>query len=180
MKVINLFGGPGSGKSSAMFGLAYLMKINGHRVEVNHEYVKGAVYEGTMPQLKLRQDEIFANQHKHLDIYEKSKQVDYVITDSPLILSTIYMPKEYGGKEELNTFILKKFNEYENINIFLQRPDVFQKEGRIHSEEESKIIDNEIEKFLHDMSIPYQVAKSNREIDKTLYGMVVLKDLKNY
>ena len=46
-KVINLFGGPGVGKSTIAAGLFYNMKIAGYNVEAPQEWCKQKVYEGT-------------------------------------------------------------------------------------------------------------------------------------
>ena len=46
-KVINLFGGPGAGKSTIAAGLFYNMKIAGYNVERADEWIKDKVYEGT-------------------------------------------------------------------------------------------------------------------------------------
>lgn len=45
MKVINLFGGPGIGKSTLAAGLFEHMKIAGFNVELVNEYAKDMVWE---------------------------------------------------------------------------------------------------------------------------------------
>lgn len=51
-KIINLFGGPGVGKSTIASGLFYYMKIAGYNVEAPQEWCKQKVYEGTKYPLK--------------------------------------------------------------------------------------------------------------------------------
>ena len=46
MVVINLWGAPGSGKSTTAAGLFFLMKINKYKVELVTEYAKDLVWNG--------------------------------------------------------------------------------------------------------------------------------------
>jgi len=48
MKVINLFGGPGCGKSTAAAGLFHLMKSNHMSVELVNEFAKEIVWENNL------------------------------------------------------------------------------------------------------------------------------------
>ena len=90
MLVINLWGAPGSGKSTTAAGLFFLMKINKFKVELVTEYAKDLVWD--------RRDSMFGNQ---LSIFSEQNWrlhrlrdhgVDYVITDSPLFLPVFYKP----------------------------------------------------------------------------------------
>lgn len=142
MKVINLFGGPGSGKSTTRAGLFYLMKLSGFKVEEATEWIKEKVYEGS-PYAFKDQLYTFAKQNKKLQ--EMDGKVDWVVTDSPLLLSHIY------GGEKSSTFhklIDEEFNKYENINIFIKRAKPYQTFGRNESEEQARIKDQEIETLL--------------------------------
>ena len=44
-KIINLYGGPGVGKSTTAAGLFYKMKIAGYSCELAYEWIKLKVYE---------------------------------------------------------------------------------------------------------------------------------------
>ncbi len=48
LKVINLWAGPGAGKSTTAAGLFNLMKIRGYNVELVTEFAKEMVYEGRL------------------------------------------------------------------------------------------------------------------------------------
>ena len=86
MKVINFFGGPCSGKSTAAAGLFYLMKKQKYNVELVTEFAKDLVYEDHTMALS-EQNYVFANQEYRLARLEG--KIDYAISDSPLILSNI-------------------------------------------------------------------------------------------
>ena len=52
MKVINLFAGPGTGKSTTAAGLFYKMKSKGYMVELVTEFAKDLVYQESFFRLK--------------------------------------------------------------------------------------------------------------------------------
>ena len=143
MKVINLIGGPGSGKSTIASGLFYYMKINDYNVEIAREWIKSAVYEERNYPLT---DGLYvlAKQNKLLN--ELKNKVDYVITDSPLFLPMIYQ-KPYS--KSFRKFAIELYNSYDNINILLKRNTglKFSNIGRHQSYDEAKSIDEEIREF---------------------------------
>lgn len=153
MKIINLFGGPGSGKSTTAAGLFYMMKIKGYNVELVMEYAKQLLFEGRLEDMLDRQEYIYAKQHAKLQ--DLMGKVDWVVTDSPILLSAAY-PEinrhlDKAGRlqpwPQLPTFqhlVRTQFDFYDNYNFWLQRPDTYQKEGRLQDEEEAKWIDNRL------------------------------------
>lgn len=84
MKVINLLSGPGAGKSTTAAGLFYQMKLKGINVELITEYAKDMTWEERYNTLS-NQLYIFAKQYSR-QLRVKNK-VDYIVTDSPLLLS---------------------------------------------------------------------------------------------
>jgi len=171
--VINLFGGPSSGKSTAMAGLFYMMKKHGRRVEMAHEYVKLAVYDGSIHNMS--QYDILLAQHHTISTFHDSGLLEYVITDAPLLMSCIYGSGSVVCKQA------KRLNSnFNNLNFFINRSGPFQKEGRIHNEEESVDIDKRIKMLLNDVNEPYIEVQASADIDKTLYGHIALKQLKSY
>ena len=61
--------------------------------------------------------------------------------------------------------VLDVFNQYENINIFLDRPDDFQDEGRFQDYQQSLDFDNKIKSIMDKNGIDYRTLKVN---DKTI------------
>ena len=152
MIVVNLYGGPCSGKSTLMAGLFYKLKSLGKNVEMSTEFVKDSVYDGN-PYPFQDQIYVFANMLKHLRQY--NGKVDYVITDAPLLMNSIY------GEKELPTFhklVMEEYNRYNNINYFLERSkDVdFVSSGRVNTEKESNDIQKKVKKLLDKNDIPYK------------------------
>ena len=77
MLVINFFGEPGSGKSTASAGLFYLLKQRKYNVELVTEFAKDLVYDEHTKALSC-QNFVFANQEYRLS--RLKNKVDIVIT----------------------------------------------------------------------------------------------------
>jgi tRNA uridine 5-carbamoylmethylation protein Kti12 len=108
MKVINFFAGPCAGKSTLSAGLFYKMKTQHYNVEYVHEYAKELTWEERHNCLT---DQIFvtANQNR---MFERLKgKVDWIITDTSLLLSLMYTPKDYYPTFE--PLLLDVFNGYD-------------------------------------------------------------------
>ena len=79
--------------------------------------------------------------------------MDFCVTDSPLLLNCIY-DKELTP--EYQDFVSSLFNDYTNFCFYVERdPNAYEKEGRIHSLEESLTVDEEVKKLLSDHGIYY-------------------------
>ena len=177
-QVINLLGGPGAGKSLTASGIFYELKIIGVECELVSEFPKELTWEKNLDLLE-NQLFVFAEQFRRQ--YRLLDRVDYVITDSPLILSKVYMEMfgERSGKfysafsenfyDKCLDFFDTTFQEFNNLNFFIDRPGNFDPVGRNETLEEAQQIDNlilnELEKYEY-TRIPSQDAV--RKIIKTL------------
>lgn len=154
-KVINFYGGPCSGKSTAAAGLFYKMKLLGYSVELTDEFAKECVWEGNVPMLK---DQLWILAHQNRKLLRLADKVDYIITDSPVLLSPIYR-EVYDGplySDLIDQLALECYNMYDNINFMLSRPRVnFQQDGRAQDEVQSVRIDLEIVSQFNRLEIPY-------------------------
>lgn len=150
MKVINLWAGPGAGKSTTAAGLFYLMKVKGLKVELVTEYAKDVVWE---KHDHLLSDQLFitANQNRRL-LRLMDHNIDYVVTDSPLLLGYQYTTPNYlnGSYEKL---LLELWNSYDNINFFIERRKEYVQTGRMQTEEQAHAIDDNLKKFCRDRGI---------------------------
>lgn len=147
MVVINLFGGPCSGKSTTAYLLFGELKKLGYNVEIISEYAKKLTYKEDFKTLQNEQLHIFS--HQLLDYRILNNQVDIAIAESPLLLSIIY--NDINKAEDFpyfNDLILHEYNKYDNINIFINRETNYQNVGRYQSLEESKTIDENIKILL--------------------------------
>lgn len=142
IKVINIFAGPGTGKSITAAGLFNLMKLAGESVELVTEFAKDLTYEGRLAELG-NQFYVTATQDQRLRRHVGHCQ--WVITDSPLPIALAYMPEEYA--EWLPDGIWGAFDRYENYNVLLYRRDdmPFETYGRSQDEKQARVIDNVID-----------------------------------
>ena len=141
--VINLFGGPGCGKSTTMARLFADLKTRGYNVEMVSEFAKDLVYEQRQETMK---DELYIFAKQHHRLFRVIDKVDIVITDRPLLLTNIYASLYLPDDEfrsDLKRLVRTTFNNFNNLNIMLNREGIeYKTEGRLQDLEQSKEIDN--------------------------------------
>lgn len=152
-KIINLFGGPGAGKTTLAAAIFHSLKVLHLNAEIISEFPKDMIVEQNAQSLE-NQFYITANQGYR--IWCAAKIYDYVIVDSPILLGAIYN-KNQNIAAEFNAFLLKYHNEFDNINIFLKRAKnlVHRMSGRIHDIDEALKKDKEIRNFLDENNLKY-------------------------
>lgn len=155
-KIINLFAGPGSGKSTTAAGLFFLMKTRGYSVELIHEFAKDLTWRGRHNTLQC-QPYVFGKQLERTECL--LGQVEYIITDSPILLSAIYNDEE--KYPEFQFPVIDIFDKYDNLNYFIQRVKPYNPVGRNQTEEQSKEIDTKIKDLLECYIIPYKCIPGN-------------------
>jgi nicotinamide riboside kinase len=155
--VINLFAGPGTGKSTSCAQIFAELKHQGINCEMVREFAKDKVWENSLDVLN-DQIYIFGKQQHRMKILVE--QVDVIITDSPLLLSIVY---DKSNNQNFKNLVVDTYNEFKNINIFLVREKPYNPKGRIQNEEKAKLLDIEIKSLLTELNIPHFCIKSNRE-----------------
>ena len=169
--VVNIFGGPDAGKTTNMLLVAGWMKRQRVKVEFSDEWIKSKVYEKSPYPFK---DQIytFAKQRKKLMERLDEKRLNVVITDSPLLLSAVYLGQPDALFEEL---IVREFNSTNNINIYLERPEEreYDPVGRLQDEEGAKEVDVVIKQYLDDKQIPYHVIRSEDGSEETIFELIM-------
>ena len=141
--VVNLYGGPGTGKSSTAAGLFSELKWRGHLTEMALEFAKDKVWERSTAVLD-NQIYIFGKQHHRL--WRLRDQVDVVVTDSPLLNSLIYGAKNTSS--QFHELVLSEHRKLWNLNIFLERLKDYDPKGRLQTEDEAKAIDQQVQEML--------------------------------
>ncbi len=167
--VINLFGAPSAGKSVAMLGLTYNMKIGRYSVENTPEFAKELAIEKRFSMFG-RQLYILGEQSKRLDVL--TGQYDFAVTDCPLQLISFYTPKDYI--KSFSPMVDELFDTYENVNYFIHRNHSYEDEGRVHDEEQSNLVAKELHDFLIKKNIYFKELDTSQDI----VG-IIMSDLKN-
>ena len=132
-------------------GLYHNMKKLGFNVELVDEFAKFKVYENNPKALKC-QPYIFAQQL--YKIMMASDDTDYIITDSPVILSAIYN-EDYPPSFE--QFVVDTFKQFESVNLLLEinKNIKFQEKGRRHTLSQQEFLQLEIVELLDKHGIEY-------------------------
>lgn len=184
--VVNLYGGPGAGKSTTALQLVAELKKQGLHAEYVSEVAKELVYAKAFDKLDgslENQKKILAEQKNRLDMI--AGNVDVAVTDSPLMLNTVYLKEQ--SKEHLSD-VLSQYNEYNNFNILISRDTSvpFENEGRIHNLEESMEKDGEILSLLESNNIEFErfdrdnIDRIAKEISQRLLAETDPKGVKEY
>jgi len=151
MRVVNIFGGPGTGKSVTAASLFSTLKRMHKNCELVTEFAKELTYDESYRVME-NQIWIFANQHHRMNRL-KSK-VDLIVTDAPLFNSVVYSKKGENHKE-FHNFVMSEFNKYDNLNVYLERETEYRQEGRYQDENGAKEIDNEVLRCFNYFNVPY-------------------------
>jgi hypothetical protein len=163
---INLFGGPGVGKSTLAARLYAHLKLNGLNAELVREevklwaYAKREIHPWDCIPIFGRQ---FEREQRLLQL-----GVSPIITDSPLLLNVFYSQTVHGcpAHRELAD-ICKKFNEtWPALNVFVCRPSRdYSSSGRYQTEEAAHKLDEEIENQLAVHGVQYHRTLLDSEED---------------
>lgn len=166
--VINLFAGPGAEKTTRAWEIAVKLKKLGYVTEYVGEYAKELVWEGRTDMLdgSLKNQMVLMYEQKRR-IDRLIGKVDFVVTDSPILLSAAYIAVPTASFDSICS---KLFNEYNNFCIFIERGEQYQEEGRIHSREESEQLDTKIKNLLDYHKIFYGTYKED-SIDLSIKNM---------
>lgn len=154
MKVINLFGGPGVGKSTTAAGLFYEMKKAQLNVELVTEYAKDAVWE---KRYNLLDDQlyIFAKQHRRIARLAEHG-IDWVVTDSPIALGLVYLKPDTLGPL-FPDLVMQVFNGFENHSFLLRRSFGYNPVGRAQKDlEEAEQFDRKVTALLDQYSVRFE------------------------
>lgn len=158
--VVNMLGGSGLGKSTAAAGLYHNMKMLGLNVELVREYVKNWAWTGN----KIGDyDQIYIFGKQARSEYMLYGKVDYIITDSPIILSPVYEKYYNNGESMIEDAAIKflekaKLNGVEHINFVLDRQKEFNPEGRYETEEQAKEVDQKVREFIAENNIKHHIV----------------------
>ena len=178
-KLINLFGGPGIGKSSIAAGLFYKMKKKHISCNNPYEFPKVLAWDKNNEAIK---DQLYVIANQHRGIAQSYGKVDYIIVDSPILFSTVYhgyytkdYPVEFYG-ESFHKLIVDIHKKYDNVNILLERTmNEINEEERFQNIEESLELDRLIKESLVKYDEPYHTVKVGKHTVKDIMKLVFQK-----
>ena len=166
--VINLYGGPGAGKSTGAAYIFSMLKLRGVNCELVTEYAKDKVWENNPTALK-DQYYVFGQQHYRLNCL--MGKVDVVITDSPLMLSAIYAK----NCPKLTEVCYEAYSKCKNIDVMVHRTKPYNAVGRINTEAQSDMIAEQIEQLCSFYGITLNHINGTKEdYDKFIEWLLTL------
>ena len=155
--LVNLYAGPGAGKSTLAAYIFAKLKMAGVDSEYVSEYAKDRVWQED--QFPLQHCQLYITGKQCLKVTRLLGKVDVIVTDSPIMLGAMYTDEKpfkdvciYEGKKYTNTF-----------NIFINRMKAYNPNGRNQTEEEAKEIDKKIIEMLDENGVEYTRINGTEE-----------------
>ena len=160
--LINFISGPSSGKSCMAALVFAKLKIKGYIAEYVQEYAKILVWTKDFDTLN---NQYYVTKKQYELFKEISGNVDFIVTDGTILHGLYYNrhnKDNISNIEKTEKLILEKNNEFNNINIFLDRGNIkYETQGRIQTEDEAKEIDIILKHMLKQNGISYKIFLSD-------------------
>ena len=134
--------------------------------EMASEYAKEVVWDKNTIKLE---DQFYISAKQNRRVWRLRDQVDFIISDSPLLLGIHYAPPNYFP-EFYRDFIWELWSYYDNLNFVLNRVGPYNPNGRYQTEEEAKQIDNDMVEMLESNSEPYKRVDQDKNVIDQIYG----------
>ena len=153
--LVNLYAGPGAGKST---GAAYIfakLKMKGIDSEYVSEYAKDRVWQDD--QFPLKYCQLYVTGKQSLKIARQLGKVDVIVTDSPIAIGAMYTDEK--PYQDVCLYEGKKYNT----------------NGRNQTEEEAKAIDVKLLNWLDENDLPYTVADGTEEGYDQIVDAIIAK-----
>lgn len=167
--VINLFGEPSSGKSTAAMDITAKLKRKGINAEYVSEFAKDKVYEHNSEVFK-HQEYIFGKQSFKMGRVRDKVQV--IVVDSPLINSIIYNHNEYLDNA-FEQVVMNTFNSYNNKNYLLIRKHDYEVSGRFQDENEANEVRKQLISELDRFNISYKrITSSEKDCERVVNEII--------
>jgi hypothetical protein len=157
--IVNLYGGPGSGKSVTAAYTFALAKSLGINAELVSEYVKQWAWEGRQP---VNYDQFYFFGQQSRREYCLFNKVELIVSDSPVALCG-YFAQVFGSPSQALCF-RHMVNEYYSmleksgvtcLHVFLNRKGTYDSRGRFQTEEEAMQMDMDQQSYLKSLGFDF-------------------------
>lgn len=169
--VINLFGGPGCGKSTTAASLFSLMKKERKSVEIVPEYCKQWAW-ANRERTEWDNILVLGKQCSYESLlYGK---VNFIIAESPILLSGVYQSFYSAGERRYVEKAAEAFVEHaeskgiKHFNFYLKREVPYDEGGRWENAREAELIDEYILDYLTNYAGHPPIIISEKDGDKNL------------
>lgn len=149
---INLYGGPGTGKSTLAARVFVELRRQGISCALVTEWIKMWAYEGRVIQ---GFDQIFSFANQMHSEEESLRYAGMIITDSPLFLQCMYADKHAKIVASDLWNIARSYESmYPSISFYIERSGSYEQHGRWENEEQATQMDAYIKDRLVYWDIP--------------------------
>lgn len=163
--IINIISGPGAGKTTTSALIFANLKLKGYVTEYVPEYAKTLVWLKDYDTLN---NQYYVSQKQFHLFKQMDKQVDFIVTDGTILHGLYYNRHNKDNTsniEKTEKMILDCYDQFNNINIFLERGTfTYETQGRLQTAEEAKEIDVILKHMLKQNNIKYTCFSS--DVDK--------------
>jgi hypothetical protein len=159
--VVNLYAGPGAGKTTTAVGIFTLLKLHNIESEYVPEFAKDLVWE---ERAKTFRNQFYLYGKQQHRLWRCSDQVKVIVTDAPLLHNNIYgIVYNREGSDKFYEYIFDEVAQYNNINFFIERKKPYMEYGRNEDEGQAKYIDDFIKNYLTEHGFDYISIPGNNE-----------------
>lgn len=144
-----------------------------------YEFPKALAWDNNQSAI---QDQLYVLANQHRGIVKSYGKVDYIVLDSPIILSLVYRnmyegtsyPSTLYSSDHFDKLVIDIHNQYDSINILLERSNrgIHNNDERYQNLEESIKLDNKIEETLINNNIPYHKIKVGNNTVKKIVKLL--------
>lgn len=175
-QIINLYGGPSTGKSTSAAYLYFMLKSQNKNVELVREYVKDWAWDNRKINTY---DQIYflgKQTRRESMLYEK---VDYIVTDSPVMMGSYYADKYCpklladGIRAATKAFYDQAEHDgHKHHHVFLKRSKPYNPSGRYQSEDEAKEMDVELREHMSEYKL-IECSTDEKSLSELLVSLSV-------
>lgn len=175
--IVNLYGGPGAGKSITAASTFALAKSQGLNCELVTEYIKSWAWEGRKP---VNYDQFYFFGQQSRREYTLFDKVDLIITDSPVAICGYFA--SVFGSESQDACFRQMVREYYSmlgksgvkcLHFFMDRQHAYDPRGRFQTEQEATDMDVHQLIYLGRMGFDVKRLKSNNQASKKILQEVL-------
>jgi adenylate kinase family enzyme len=172
---VKLYGAPGAGKSTGAAWIFSTLKLNNIDSEYVQEFAKDMVWEKNQFMFEDPDNQLILLASQFYRLNRLRGKVDVVVTDSPLLLSQLYVKNSLLDCNEYRSLVKKLDEKFQGMNVLVKRAKAYNPNGRNQTETESDNLAKSLEDFLVKESQDFLVINGDYEGYKKAYDHVMEK-----
>ncbi len=148
--IVNLFGGPCTGKSTVAAGVFFELKKKRIQSEFVNEFAKDLTWE---KRHKALTNQMYITGKQVQRIERCTDEVEVIVMDTSILLSAVYMPNNYP--DSFADTVYEIYKNMDNMAYNLERSFPYDPVGRGQTEQEARDVDPKVTHWLETWRVPY-------------------------